>query len=157
MSFAGSFETMKRYYINNIGLKRFKYLTSLKIEEVRQIELTQSLINANKSVEETNKSIKHVNEVLMPANHTLQRKIGNRSLWLAGISTSFIILSTIFQMKDTSEKELEGLKKELQILNHTIDSFATIQAGNQQYLKNDSSRTLDTSHAPLPRHKLQGE
>jgi hypothetical protein len=106
-------------------------------------------LSQEEELKELNKQ--QINSVI--ATNTFQKKFGNRSLLLAAVPIIFIVISTWLQVIDKSEEELKGMKLQFQQLNNTIDSFATIQAGNQQSSKIDSAKSLDTSHAPLHRQE----
>lgn len=55
--------------------------------------------------------------------YTNQEKLNKRALYLTGASVLFIIISTILQLCSKTDKELQGIKEQLQKTSGTLDSI----------------------------------
>jgi len=93
------------------------------------------------------------NEIL-PENFKSQDKLGPRTVFLTLVSVIFIALSTIYQMKDNTEKKLQGIKEQLQKTEQTMQQIKQSQQGidsSLKELKKDTflGKTSLVFHIPL--------
>jgi hypothetical protein len=77
--------------------------------------LQESMIVSNESVRKTNEAT--------IINYDTQRKLGNRSLILAGVSAVFIIFSVYQAYSDKTAQELKGIKEELKTLSKEVQKI----------------------------------
>jgi hypothetical protein len=114
---------------------------------VRGEETTTFLIRhnpnyeVNENIKRTNTSIQNMNDKILPASFDSQRRFGNRSLILAGLSVLFIGATAYLQYRDKTAQRVQELQQIMRQQEQKIKEIRTsLQEINSSIgkLKNDS-------------------
>lgn len=87
------------------GIQEAKEIKRRKRQDQLLEEQAASIVATNQSIQATNVSTR--------ANFVSQRKFANRSLWLAGISSVFILVTIIQSIVDKTPQRLQDIETQL--------------------------------------------
>ncbi len=110
--------TSEGYHLTDSGWQYESYNQVLS-EELRKKEREEAQIQSSI---DSNKSVISTNEIVQ-ANLVTQKRQTRMSLWLAAISSVFIIISTYYQYQDKTSIELNHLQKELNSISKELNKI----------------------------------
>lgn len=120
--------------------KGIEILDEEKNKSINQ-RLAESVINTNESIITTNSSTIEAHAATK-GSYTFQKRYLNRSLWIAVISASFILVTIYQSFSNKTDRRLQDIQTTLQKQVQTLQDIRT-------YLQN-----LDSSKRIFPKHTL---
>ena len=116
------------------------------LKELERIRFQKDLLEVNQSVINTNKSFKNLNEEVIPKYSEIQRKVGNKTLLIAGLSTVFLLASVYFAKKGVTSEDIRLLNIQLQKNTRLLDSIRQYQKGIDETLQKAAKDSFYVRH-----------
>lgn len=116
------------------GIIEAKEIKKLKRQDRLFEEQAASIVETNKSIQNTNVSTKE--------NFASQEKFATRSLWLAGISSSFIFASVILSILDKTPQRLQDIEKSMKTQDSTLRNIQLSLEAINSSMRNAGTDTV---------------
>lgn len=107
--------------IKNKGRSFFEQGGYSQLERINQLQTVNAETKHELEIQQL-QSVIATNTATVAAYNN-QEKLNKKALYLTGASVLFIIISTILQLSSKTDKELQGIKEQLQTTSRTLDSI----------------------------------